>query len=204
MSENPDLRVGDPERSQALDVLGEHFANGYLDLAEFEERTEEAAQAKMRSELDALFADLPGGIEANARADVARTDLARRGTGGVSGASGVGAVGAGANSLPSRASALDTEYELDRIIERGKKVERADWLIGSVTMIVFFLGLFVFEWSYFWLAFLVGGAAAVGVRAFYGLDDEDEDIYDELSEAEKKERKERLKLAVERRRELGK
>lgn len=36
-----------------------HFASGYLNLGEFEDRTARAAEARTRGELDALFVDLP-------------------------------------------------------------------------------------------------------------------------------------------------
>ena len=54
-----DVRVGDSERSAALDRLGTLFADGYLDVSEFEERTGQAAVACTRGELATLFDDLP-------------------------------------------------------------------------------------------------------------------------------------------------
>ena len=54
-----EVRVGDAERSEALDRLGTLFADGYLDVAEFEERTGQAAVARTRGELSMLFDDLP-------------------------------------------------------------------------------------------------------------------------------------------------
>jgi len=54
-----EIRVGDAERSDALDRLGTLFADGYLDVGEFEERTGQAAIARTRGELSALFDDLP-------------------------------------------------------------------------------------------------------------------------------------------------
>lgn len=54
-----EIRVGDAERSDALDRLGTLFANGYLDVGEFEERTGQAAVACTRGELSMLFDDLP-------------------------------------------------------------------------------------------------------------------------------------------------
>lgn len=53
------FRVGDAERSDALDRLGTLFADGYLDVGEFEERTAQAAVARTRGELSMLFDDLP-------------------------------------------------------------------------------------------------------------------------------------------------
>ena len=54
-----EIRVGDAERSEALDRLGTLFADGYLDVGEFEERTGQAAVARTRGELSMLFDDLP-------------------------------------------------------------------------------------------------------------------------------------------------
>ena len=54
-----EVRVGDAERSEALDRLGTLFADGYLDVGEFEERTGQAAVARTRGELSMLFDDLP-------------------------------------------------------------------------------------------------------------------------------------------------
>ena len=57
-SEKPEIRVGDRERNAAMERLGNHFADGYLDINEFSKRTEAAAVAKTRSQLQTLFADL--------------------------------------------------------------------------------------------------------------------------------------------------
>ncbi|MER7013907.1 DUF1707 domain-containing protein [Saccharopolyspora sp. NPDC000359] len=54
-----DLRIGDPERELAMRLLGEHFAVGRLDVGEYDERCRQVAAARFRSELEALFDDLP-------------------------------------------------------------------------------------------------------------------------------------------------
>lgn len=56
-----DVRVGHAERQRAADDLAEHFAQGRLEQAEFEERTGAAWQAKTVADLKPLFFDLPGG-----------------------------------------------------------------------------------------------------------------------------------------------
>lgn len=53
------MRVGDVERRAAADRLGEHFADGRLDQAEFDERNSRALSAKTRADLTDLFTDLP-------------------------------------------------------------------------------------------------------------------------------------------------
>ncbi|TWP48293.1 DUF1707 domain-containing protein [Lentzea tibetensis] len=61
MSEIPprDIRIGDDERSQALQVLGEHMSAGRIDVEEYGERSAKITTAKTRGELLALFTDLP-------------------------------------------------------------------------------------------------------------------------------------------------
>ena len=71
MDHASDQRIGDGDRALALDRLGQYFADGYLDVAEFEERTGEAAVARTRKEIAALFADLPA--QSAASGDVVAT-----------------------------------------------------------------------------------------------------------------------------------
>lgn len=61
MSEIPprDIRIGDDERSQALQVLGEHMTAGRIDVDEYGERSAKITTAKTRGDLLALFSDLP-------------------------------------------------------------------------------------------------------------------------------------------------
>lgn len=54
------LRIGDAERNDALEVLGEHFAEGRLDREEYDERCQQALAARTASDLTPLFTDLPG------------------------------------------------------------------------------------------------------------------------------------------------
>lgn len=55
------VRVGDAERDEALDKLGDHFAAGRLTRDELDERTGTAMSARFDSDLEALFRDLPDG-----------------------------------------------------------------------------------------------------------------------------------------------
>lgn len=59
MNENPDVRIGDAEREQALRALGEHMSAGRLTVDEYGDRSAQVAIAKTRRELTALFTDLP-------------------------------------------------------------------------------------------------------------------------------------------------
>lgn len=53
------MRVGDAERDEAARALGDHFASGRLDRAEYDERLEQAFAARTGNDLAALFRDLP-------------------------------------------------------------------------------------------------------------------------------------------------
>lgn len=54
-----DRRIGDVERTAALDALGKHLAAGRLDVTEFSDRSGRVATARTGRELSALFDDLP-------------------------------------------------------------------------------------------------------------------------------------------------
>lgn len=53
------IRVGDAERTAALDALGEHMASGRIDLDEYGTRSAQVTQARTVADLQALFRDLP-------------------------------------------------------------------------------------------------------------------------------------------------
>jgi hypothetical protein len=55
----PSVRIGNVERQAAVRELGEHYAAGRLDTAEYEERTSAAYAARTADDLGPLFADLP-------------------------------------------------------------------------------------------------------------------------------------------------
>ena len=61
------LRLSDADRQEALDVLGEHFAQGRLDRDELDERSDAVWSAKTHGDLSPLFADLPGSAAATPR-----------------------------------------------------------------------------------------------------------------------------------------
>ena len=55
----PDLRVSDAERDAVVTELGEHFSQGRLDQAEFDERVTKALASRTGRDLGGLLADLP-------------------------------------------------------------------------------------------------------------------------------------------------
>ena len=53
------IRVSDAERNSVAELLGQHYADGRLDQAEFDERISRTMSAKTRGDLAGLFDDLP-------------------------------------------------------------------------------------------------------------------------------------------------
>jgi uncharacterized membrane protein len=53
------IRVSDAERNSVAELLGQHYADGRLDQAEFDERISRTMSAKTRGDLTGLFDDLP-------------------------------------------------------------------------------------------------------------------------------------------------
>ncbi|SCX22030.1 DUF1707 SHOCT-like domain-containing protein [Corynebacterium jeikeium] len=54
-----EIRISDVDRSDAISVLGEHFADGRLTMTEYEERVQQATAAVSEGELEKIFSDLP-------------------------------------------------------------------------------------------------------------------------------------------------
>ncbi|WP_199434008.1 DUF1707 SHOCT-like domain-containing protein [Qaidamihabitans albus] len=57
--DRPEYRLSDAERQEALDALSEHVRTGRLDIVDFDERSARASAAKVRSDLEPVFTDLP-------------------------------------------------------------------------------------------------------------------------------------------------
>jgi hypothetical protein len=53
------IRVSDAERNTVAEILGQHYADGRLDQAEFDDRVGRTMAAKTRGDLAGLFDDLP-------------------------------------------------------------------------------------------------------------------------------------------------
>jgi hypothetical protein len=53
------IRVSDTERNAVAELLGQHYADGRLDQAEFDDRITRTMAAKTRGDLAGLFDDLP-------------------------------------------------------------------------------------------------------------------------------------------------
>jgi DUF1707 SHOCT-like domain len=53
------LRISDAERAEVADLLSRHYGDGRLDQAEFNQRLDQAMQAKTYADLDGILVDLP-------------------------------------------------------------------------------------------------------------------------------------------------
>ena len=56
---DPQMRISDADRADVADRLSQHYSDGRLDQAEFNERLDRAMKAKTQSDLTGLFTDLP-------------------------------------------------------------------------------------------------------------------------------------------------
>ncbi|AOS65530.1 DUF1707 SHOCT-like domain-containing protein [Actinoalloteichus hymeniacidonis] len=56
---SPELRIGDVEREEAIEVLGTHLSAGRIDITEYGDRCARASTARVRGDIAAVFADLP-------------------------------------------------------------------------------------------------------------------------------------------------
>ena len=67
-------------RDRAIAALGDHFAAGRLNAEEFEQRVDQAIQARFNDDLEPLFVDLPRTVEPSVESDRnARQVLTSRG-----------------------------------------------------------------------------------------------------------------------------
>jgi Domain of unknown function (DUF1707) len=57
--EGPSVRISDADRNSVVSDLSEHFEAGRLSVTEFQERSEQAMNARTWSDLEGIFADLP-------------------------------------------------------------------------------------------------------------------------------------------------
>ena len=170
---NDELRLSDNDRINALQALAGHYAEGRLDHAEFDERTEAVTQSRTNGDLRPLFTDLPGGLQ---------EALTPTRTSGV--------------------VDTQVDAELERVRTVGKKIETYDGVVFSVTLASFFILMFVFSISWAWVVWPVMAAVMAIPRVIGSFSDSDEKTYQELKKAEEAERAERLRQATARLREL--
>lgn len=192
-----DLRLGDADRLHALNALGDHFAAGRLRDEEFTELSGRAADARLLSELEPLFAGLPGGSPLTSRDGfiVQRT---------------LESTGAPTANLPAAVDTHSAELverssdkaELESLRHRGKLINTLDSVIVGVTLVAFLVLMFVLHWPWAWIVWPSLALTLSVPRLILGYSDEDEEVYDEIKEADDAARKKRLKRAAQRINEL--
>lgn len=186
------LRLSDNNRIHAMSTLGTHFADGRLDDAEFNDRSAAVAEAKTLGELRPLFGDLPGGLPFSADGRAVAVD--EQDTALVAGASSSGS---------SDIAARDPDAaEVDSLRKRGKLVQSIDATVLGVTLLSFLVLQFVFNVSYAWVVWPSLAVTLTVPRMLLKYSDEDEELFEEIQEAEQEIRKKRLRRAAERMHEL--
>ncbi|PAY22565.1 hypothetical protein CEY15_12710 [Dietzia natronolimnaea] len=189
MTDPDDLLLSDSERLHALTALGDHYAAGRLDDPEFHSRSGDIAAARTLGQLRGSFSDLPGGMPLTS----------------VDGMIVQSATAAGGELVRTSSSpaASDPDRELQDLRKRGKRVETLDGLVLGATLVAFLVLQFVVGWDYAWIVW-PSLVLTLGVpRAILQFTDSDEELYEELKESDDEARKERLRAATERIRELG-
>lgn len=185
MSDTPEIRIGHADRNAALDKLGAHFADGYLNLGEFENRTSRVAEASTRKELDALFADLPKGPSSPANLPATADS--------------------GVSTEAAQVDSVETELE-----EKLRSKQRVDamtislWLAGAAGA---FLANSFLDVGLLWILLPIAAVLWVLTHVLYeraGLSWKEMEVLGEIQEERDNERAERLRIADQRRKELGK
>ncbi|OFT23283.1 hypothetical protein HMPREF3175_05265 [Arthrobacter sp. HMSC08H08] len=112
------------------------------------------------------------------------------------------------DDVPAEPVALEkrtaSEVELDEKLAAKRKMDAALYttLIGGLA--VYFVQEIGLDLDYAWVVWPVVGILAVAWYTVFDISDEEDEILEELLEKERSDRAERLKLAAERRKELGK
>ncbi|MEU6859732.1 DUF1707 domain-containing protein [Glycomyces sp. NPDC046736] len=75
------LRISNADREKAIEQLQAALDQGRIDLAEFDDRTRSAYEAKTNAELDLIFDDLPGGRPKVGEVEPVREEQPERGPG---------------------------------------------------------------------------------------------------------------------------
>lgn len=139
-----ELRIGDPERNDAISALSTHLTQGRLDSTEYDERVGRVMQAKTATQISANFLDLPEPHpslpgDAVARRSVAEVALPRT------------------SALAIGHSAVDSRSTPQRIAAVAIGVS------GILSVVLFFtLGT--------WLVFLLPALISVVAGAWWGSD----------------------------------
>lgn len=139
------IRIGNTERDAALTSLGNHMRAGRLTPDEYSARAGLVTNAVHRTDLNAVFSDLPGGGPTGAMAPLVAT--------------GPSSYPAPAPSYPESGGAVAQPAAAP--VARGSGT---NWvaIAGPVGLVLFFVCGFVFNgWAWSWLFFMLPALFAV-------------------------------------------
>ncbi|MFI8695071.1 DUF1707 domain-containing protein [Dietzia maris] len=207
MTDPDDLLLSDSERLHALMALGDHYASGRLDDAEFHARSGDVAASRTLGQLRGSFGDLPGGTPlTSVDGMIVQSATATGGELEVSSSSSSSTSSALSPGSPTGAvtpATRGTDADLEDLRRRGKLVESLDGVVIGLTLITFLVLQIIVDWQYAWMVWpslvLTLGLPRLVLR----YTDSDEKTYEKLKKADEKAREERLRAATERIRELG-
>lgn len=154
--QDPQARIGMPERNAAVNALSGHLSAGRLDESEYRIRTERVWAAQTRAELDEVFTDLPANPPAPAEPATPSTPVLQ----------------------PYQPPAgADRPIDRQMMHEPAKRtppgqVQRLLAISGGLATIIFLaLGFAFGAWAWAWIVFLIPGL----VRGYYGIQGDDKD-----------------------------
>ncbi|WP_440220451.1 DUF1707 SHOCT-like domain-containing protein [Dietzia sp. MNB45] len=207
MTDPDDLLLSDSERLHALMALGDHYASGRLDDAEFHARSGDVAASRTLGQLRGSFGDLPGGTPlTSVDGMIVQSATATGGELEVSSSSSSSTSSALSPGSPTGTvtpATRGTDADLEDLRRRGKLVESLDGVVIGLTLITFLVLQIIVDWQYAWMVWpslvLTLGLPRLVLR----YTDSDEKTYEKLKKADEKAREERLRAATERIRELG-
>ena len=210
MTDPDDLLLSDSERLHALMALGDHYASGRLDDAEFHARSGDVAASRTLGQLRGSFGDLPGGTPLTSvdgmivqSATATGGELEVSSSSSSSSSSTSSALSPGSPTGAVTPAARGTDADLEDLRRRGKLVESLDGVVIGLTLITFLVLQIIVDWQYAWMVWpslvLTLGLPRLVLR----YTDSDEKTYEKLKKADEKAREERLRAASERIRELG-
>ena len=111
------------------------------------------------------------------------------------------------DDLPTEPASLEkrtpSELELDEKLAAKRKLDTSIYTTPIGGLAIFFVLQLGFDLDYAWVVWPVMGTLAVAWYTVFDISDEEDEILEELLEKERSDRAERLKLAAERRKELG-
>ena len=204
MTDPDDLLLSDAERLHALMALGDHYASGRLDDAEFHARSGDVAASRTLGQLRGSFADLPGGTPlTSVDGMIVHSAAASGGELEVSSSSSPSSSLSSSPAVAVTPAGRGTDADLEDLRKRGSLVESLDGVVLGLTLVTFLVLQIIVDWQYAWIVWPSLALTLVIPRLILRYTDSEEETYEKLKKADKKAREDRLRAANERIRELG-